>query len=230
MLDSTAMGEPARKLETYEQASYEEQRRVPTFEETWKKIELLPEGVTGEILEPGIIMTMTRPLGPHRRAVRNFLDATRGIDAGVGGTGWWIEQEPDVRFGDRTTSPDIAGWRVERCPDPPDGSPIVILPDFCCEVLSPSTARKDRKKKLLLYARFGVEWIWIIDPDLYLVEVYRAVDGHPMLVETAEENEKLRLSPFDVEIDFSRFWIFPKKDDPNVEPAAQSVDNVDAAK
>lgn len=205
------MGEPARKIEFHEPPP------VPTFEELWKQIERLPEGVTGEILDPGVITTMPRPVARHRRAQRNLQDALRGLDGGVGGTGWWIEQEPDVRFGDRTTSPDIAGWRVERCPDPPDGSPITLLPDFCCEVLSPSTARKDRKKKLPLYAKFGVEWIWIIDPDLYLVEVYQSFNGKPLLIETAEENDKIKLPPFDLEIDFSRFWIFPKNPEPTAE-------------
>lgn len=195
------MGAAARKLE------FDEARPEPTFEELWKQIERLPEGVTGEILDPGIVYTMPRPRARHRRAVRNLQNALRGLDAGVGGTGWWIEQEPDIRLGDRTTAPDIAGWRVERCPDPPDGSPIILRPDFCCEVLSNSTARKDRKKKLPLYARCGVEWIWIIDPDLCLVEVFQSVNGRPQLVETAEENDRLRLPPFDIEVDFSPFWM-----------------------
>jgi len=206
------MGEPARKLDVYVPG-----RREPTFNELWKQIEELPEGVTGEILDPGVITTMSRPLAKHRRATRNLQDALRGLDEGVGGTGWWIEQEPDVRFGNRVASPDVTGWRVQRCPEPPDGSPITILPDFCCEVLSPSTARKDRKKKLPLYARFGVEWIWIIEPELCLVEVYQSINGRATLVETAEENDRMRLPPFDLEIDFSRFWLIPKKVEPPTE-------------
>ncbi|HRI65073.1 MAG TPA: Uma2 family endonuclease [Polyangium sp.] len=203
------MGEPARKLETYEDV-----RPVPTFEETWRKIELLPEGVTGEILEPGIITTMSRPLARHRRGARNLLDALRGLDAGVGGVGWWIEHEPDVRFGDRTTAPDIAGWRVERCPDPPDGSPIILLPDFCCEVLSPSTEHKDRTKKLPLYARYGVEWVWLVNTDYRFVEVHQTVNGIAGLVDSAEYTDIKKLPPFDIEIDFSRFWILPKNPEP----------------
>jgi Uma2 family endonuclease len=202
------MGEPARKLTTSEEV------RVPTFEELKRQIDLLPEGVTGEILDPGVISTMGRPAAKHRRAAGQLYRALGGADVAAGGTGWWIEQEPDVRFGDRWTVPDIAGWRVERCPDPPDGSPITILPDFCCEVLSSSTGSKDRRKKLPLYARFGVEWIWIVEPELYLVEVYRPIDGLPALVETAEENERMRLPPFDLEIDFSPLWLIPKSAEP----------------
>jgi len=203
------MGEPARNLETSDAI-----RPVPTFEELRKQIELLPEGVTGEILEPGVISTMPRPISRHRRAAGQLYRALSGVDEASGGAGWWIELEPDVQFGERWTVPDLAGWRVQRCPDPPDGTPITILPDFCCEVLSPSTARKDRSKKLPLYARTGVEWIWIIEPDLNLVEVYQSVNGLPVLVETAEEDNRMRLPPFDIEIDYSRFWLIQKKAEP----------------
>ncbi len=208
------MGEPARKLESYAQPP-----SVPTFEETWRKIELLPEGVTGEILEPGIITTMSRPLGRHRRAHSSLIRVLGAVDQRDGGqrdggTGWWIEHEPDIRFGNRTTAPDLAGWRVERCPDPPDGSPILILPDFCCEVLSPSTERKDRIKKLPLYARSGVEWIWIVNTDYRFVEVHQTINGLAGLVDSADHDETKKLPPFDIEIDFSRFWILPKNPEP----------------
>ena len=206
------MGEPARKLETYEDV-----RPVPTFEETWRKIELLPEGVTGEILEPGIITTMSRPLGRHRRAHSSLIRVFGAVDQRDGGTGWWIEHEPDVRFGDRTTAPDIAGWRVERCPDPPDGSPILIIPDFCCEVLSASTEQKDRTRKLPLYARFGVEWVWLVNTDYRFVEVHQTMNGIAGLVDSAEANDIKRLPPFDIDIDFSRFWILPKNPESTID-------------
>ena len=211
------MGEPARNIETSDAVRAVQLRPVPTFEELWKQIELLPEGVTGEILEPGVISTMGRPLAKHRRSARACQWLLRGVDAGIGGSGWWIEQEPDVRFGDRTTAPDIAGWRVERCPDPPDGSPIILLPDFCCEILSPSTARKDRKKKLPLYASSGVEWIWIVDPDLQFVEVFQSVNGHATLMDSADGEETKRLAPFDLDIDFSRWWLIQTKAEPATE-------------
>jgi Uma2 family endonuclease len=207
------MGEPARKLD--------EHFTIPTFEETWKKLELLPAGITGEILEPGVISTMPRPAARHRRAAGNLYRALGPMDEGDDGAGWWIDQEPDVRFGDRTAVPDIAGWRVDRCPDPPEGSPIIVCPDFCCEVLSPSTFRKDRKKKLPLYAQHGVEWVWIVVPEFYLVEVYQSINGRPTLTEVAEENDRMRLPPFELEIDFSRLWIpsktieFPLEPDPS---------------
>jgi len=45
--------------------------------------------------------------------------------------------------------PDLAGWRVERVPDLPDENPLTVLPDWCCEILSPRTARDDKRLKLV---------------------------------------------------------------------------------
>lgn len=49
-------------------------------------------------------------------------------------------------------------------------------PDLVVEVLSPSTADKDRELKKNIYGRFGVREYWIVDPDTRSVEVYKAGD------------------------------------------------------
>jgi Uma2 family endonuclease len=46
-------------------------------------------------------------------------------------------------------------------------------PDLVVEVLSPSTASKDLKTKLLLYQRFKVKEYWIVDPEKETIEVIR---------------------------------------------------------
>lgn len=45
-------------------------------------------------------------------------------------------------------------------------------PDLVIEILSPSTASKDMKKKRLLYERFGVKEYWIVDPVHKTVQVF----------------------------------------------------------
>jgi Uma2 family endonuclease len=182
--------------------------RIPTFEELYRQIELLPQGVTGEILEPGVLRTMSRPASPHRFAHRRILSSLRGSDLAEGGSGWWFEIEAEVRFpGDRLAVPDVSGWRSAE-PFPPfaDVNPIVVLPDFCCEILSPTSARDDRRLKLALYARAGVSWVWLVDPEQRLVEVYETVNGLPALAATAKDDDTVALPPFGGEIQVGSWW------------------------
>jgi Uma2 family endonuclease len=68
-------------------------RRTRTFEELYREIQRLPEGLTGEILEEGVLRTMSRPGKRHRLAAVACLDALRGANANLRGSGWWIEVE-----------------------------------------------------------------------------------------------------------------------------------------
>lgn len=116
--------------------------------------------------------------------------------------------EAEIRFPlGRLAVPDLCGFRVERVPELPRENPLTILPDWCCEVLSPSTARDDRHIKLPLYATSGVAWIWLVDPDQRLVEVYESVQGRPALTRTAVADERVVLPPFEGEIDLALWWL-----------------------
>lgn len=50
-------------------------------------------------------------------------------------------------------------------------------PDLIIEILSPSTARRDRLVKYNLYQRAGVQEYWIVDPDTRTVQVYSLEEG-----------------------------------------------------
>jgi Uma2 family endonuclease len=187
--------------------------KAKSFEELYAEIDALPEGTTGEILEPGEIhVTMGRPGRRHRFSARRVLETLRGFDVDVGGKGWWIEVEPEIRFGPRMLDPDVAGWRVERVPDMPEDNPITILPDWTCEILSTSTARTDRKKKLPRYIREGVPWVWLVDPVLQLIEVYRADEqAMPTLAVVASETDRVTLPPFEGDVDVGSWWLPQRK-------------------
>jgi len=181
--------------------------RIPTFEELYREIERLPEHVTAQILVPGVLTTMSRPGAAHEHTLANCQRSLDPFDQRVGGHGWWIRQEFEVRFpGDRLAVPDLAGWRADAHPELPDDNPLRILPAWCAEVLSPTTASSDRTLKLPLYASTGVAHVWLLDPDLRTIEVYESIDRRATLVATARDTDVARLPPFDVEVSLGTWW------------------------
>lgn len=169
-----------------------------SFDDLYAEIERSDPRLTAEILELGIIRTTPRPGRPHRRAHKSLLRNLGAKDEDAGGRGWWIELEPELRLLDQyLVVPDLAGWRTERVPDLPPENPLTIVPDWACEILSPSTQRDDRHSKLPLYARAGVTHVWLVDPDAQLVEVFETVGGRPTRVGSAAGDEVACLPPFD---------------------------------
>ncbi len=73
--------------------------------------------------------------------------------------------QPDVLFIDRGRFNVLAEHGVE-------GAPTLAV-----EVLSPSTASRDRGRKRALYARHGVPYLWLVDPVTGAIEAY-VLEGH----------------------------------------------------
>ncbi|MBX9929911.1 MAG: Uma2 family endonuclease [Gemmatimonadaceae bacterium] len=84
----------------------------------------------------------------------------------------------DLRDGDRAlVQPDLHVHRTP--PTPHDDESTLTQALLCVEILSPSTARYDRKLKRSLYQRIGVSEYWIVDADAHLVERWRPGDERP---------------------------------------------------
>jgi Uma2 family endonuclease len=185
-------------------------KRVSSFDQLYAEIERLPEGITGQILVPGMITTLPRPTPAHQYALQGIgHDLRRQFDPKRASNSkrWWILPEVEIRLpGGRLAVPDLAGWRVDRVPRMPSENPIVTLPDWCAEVLSPSTAATDRAVKLTLYAKCGVGHVWMVDPTLRLVEAYETRGERPTLVATARDAETDALPPFEAGFDLGGWW------------------------
>jgi Uma2 family endonuclease len=181
-----------------------------THEELWAKLEALPEGDKGEIIDDELHV-QPRSRFRHARA-RGFLSHHLGglFDFDDGGPGgWWIVPEPGIELpGALEVSPDLAGWRRERMPDPRDDEPIRLVPDWVCEVLSPSNARYDRLVKLPFYARVGVPWIWLVDTRDQTLQVLELRDGAWSLRGALGPDAVVRAEPFEaIEIPLARMWL-----------------------
>ena len=68
-------------------------------------------------------------------------------------------------------------------------------PTLAVEILSPSTTPIDRHTKMQLYARHGIPWYWIVDPDNRVVEVYRLDEGMYALSRRVSGDEELPAEP-----------------------------------
>lgn len=170
----------------------------------------LPEGLTGEILD-GQLHTQPRPSGRHMRAESALQSKLfRGYDEGDGGPGgWWILVEPELHFArDREVAvPDIAGWKRERMPRLPEDQRFEIVPDWLCEILSPSTESKDRRVKMPLYARYGVSHAWLVDPVTKTLEAYTLAEGAWKAIGVYRGDETVHVEPFAVTaLDMASLW------------------------
>ncbi len=129
----------------------------------------------------------------------------RGHGGGPGG--WVFLFETEVRLGE-TYVPDLAGWKKERFPARTETNWISVAPDRVCEVLSPSTALRDRTRKKELYAQARVGHLWLIDPHNPTVEVYRLGSDAFEPAGVYGGKAKCRLEPFpEIEIDLESFWL-----------------------
>jgi Uma2 family endonuclease len=168
-------------------------------ESLYDAIERLPEGVVGEIID-GQLHTQPRPAGPHvRTAGALYAEITGPFDRGRNGPGGWqILPEPEIHFRRdvEVLVPDIAGWRRERLPEMPEDQRFEVVPDWVCEVLSPSTAGTDRELKMRVYARYGVPDAWLVDPREKRVEAYTLETGAWHHVATASGDTPIRAAPF----------------------------------
>lgn len=183
---------------------------------TYKDLLNLSDEVRAEVLA-GQIVTAPAPLPKHSRAQRalgRFVGGPFDDDDGRGGPGgWWIFVEVDIAFGlHDIVRPDLAGWRRERLVEPGEQRPISIRPDWVCEVLSPSTAARDKVQKRKLYAEHGVPHYWIIDVDARTLEAFNLESGRWILAGSYDDHDSASIPPFQaVELEVGRLFL-PRKE------------------
>ena len=175
---------------------------------TRAELDELPDDVEGEIIK-GRLHVMPKPR-PRHVNIAGLIGMLVGppFQLGVNGPGgWWILVEPGIELPEAAEiGPDVAGWRRERLPELPE-NPISVVPDWVCEVLSPTTRRHDMSVKRPFYAKVGVRWMWIVDPEPQLLTVSRLYDGRWSEMATFAGEVRVRAEPFEgVELDLSTWW------------------------
>ena len=138
---------------------------------TYDEYKTLPEtGPQYQLVEGDLIVTPA-PNTRHQRISRNleFLLHQYAKNTGVGE----VFYAPfDVILSDTNVfQPDILFIRTKNR-DRITKQGLRGVPDLVIEILSPATAEMDRGIKRKLYARYGVEELWLIDPQEDTIEIY----------------------------------------------------------
>lgn len=193
---------------------------------TYQDVLDAPPHMVAEIVD-GTLYTQPRP-SPRHSLASSELGICIGspFHKGRGGPGgWWILDEPEVHLGEDILVPDIAGWRRERMPELPTTAYFTLVPDWVCEVLSPSTRALDLGGKRSVYAREGVAYLWLVDPDARSLEAFELRGTVWVLMDTLFDDAPVSLPPFEA-ISFNLGDLWPPhavhKESPPIEQAVKS--------
>lgn len=175
------------------------------------ELEALPENMVGEIIA-GELHAQPRPAAPHALASSGLgADLHGAFQRGWGGPGgWWIIDESELHFVRDTEVlvPDIAGWRRERMPRMPWDQRFEVVPDWVCEILSPSTARKDRVIKMPVYARYGVAYLWLVDPTARTLESFALEGSRWVVTGQFKDDDLVAIPPFEaLSLELGTLWV-----------------------
>ena len=137
-------------------------------------LRLSGEGVRGELIRGVLHETMPAGYAHGKIAMKLgfFLNAfiiprklgsVTGSDSGV-----WLEHDPDT-----VREPDIAYFSVAKIPlNAMDSGYAEVPPDLVVEIVSPSDSRREVSDKARMWVRYGVDLVWVVQPDTRTVDVY----------------------------------------------------------
>ena len=171
---------------------------------TYRDYEALPNDGRRYEIHAGELSVTAAPGSKHQIVSANLF---RALDGHVRGRGIVFYAPLDVILSDTTVvQPDIMYVATDRLALI-SGRGIEGAPTLVVEILSPSTTPIDRTTKMQLYARHGVPWYWIVDPDNRVVEVYRLADGGYALSRRATGDEPLTAEPLiELVIPLASIW------------------------
>jgi Uma2 family endonuclease len=178
---------------------------------TYDDLLQVPDTKVAELID-GELFVSPRPATPHAFAAAgisiDLLGAFHGTDARSGPGGWWFLPEPELHFDEDVLVPDLAAWRNARMPVVPNAPAITLVPDWLAEIVSPSSARHDRIRKMRRYARAGVAWIWLVDPLARTLESFRLMGESWTVAASHADDEVVRVEPFEsLDIPLARWWL-----------------------
>jgi len=142
---------------------------------TVEEFKQLPETNLPTELIDGELIVMPAPKDDHQKLILPIGSYLRQIVPG----GEVRVAPTDVWLGEDCVQPDVfwVSGPESKCKLGEDGYGYGA-PDLVVEVLSPSTAYRDRRTKFNLYQQHGVREYWLADPEGQYIEVYFLESGN----------------------------------------------------
>lgn len=173
---------------------------------TYEDFAALPDDGKRYELHEGELSVVPAPGTRHQRTLLNLaLDLAPYVRAHTSGELFVAPYdcimtnitvvEPDLVYVDQTRRSLVSERALE-------GAPTLAV-----EILSPWTKQIDRRRKIALYGKHGVEWYWIVDPEARTVDAYRLERDGYRLVGRLEGTTPVALPPFtDLLLDPAAIW------------------------
>ena len=142
---------------------------------TYDEFARLPDDGNRYEIIAGDLYGTPAPTLTHQRIIRNL---TVVLDAFIQahGLGELYPGPVDILFAEGDyLAPDLAFVRADRVGILRERG-IEGAPDLVIEVVSPSTAGRDRTLKRKRYAAYGVAEYWVVDANTRRVELYRGFE------------------------------------------------------
>ena len=172
----------------------------PRVRATREDYERLPEHVKAELIDGEIVVTPA-PSAWHEHLaatltalVREHLGRSargRVLGSRTEVSAWEQGEEkilqPDAVVFPDGTRPTGKDWKAP-------------IPVWVAEVLSPSTAKRDRGVKIRLYAAAGVREAWLVDPEADTVEVHDLATKGQRVFAKGERAMSTAIPGFTVEV------------------------------
>lgn len=152
-----------------------------------------PETNLPEQLINGEVIEMTAPELDHQDVVANVLILLRQAAKRLGGKAYVAPTDVELDSAN-VVQPDVLYLAPESACQPLGTKRLIGPPDLVVEVLSPTTARLDRRDKFRLYEHFGVREYWIVEPRDGLVSVWQAHDAAFVLLNVYGTDEQFTSS------------------------------------
>jgi len=93
------------------------------------------------------------------------------------------------------------------CHEPQNDAYITQAPKVIFEILSKSTAHKDKNLKYSLYEKEGVDYYIIVDPTESIAKVYKLHEGKYIKVcDTHNDSVDFELDECEFSFDFGKIW------------------------